>query len=64
MKRFIPYIAFACLSSFTAINGLPVIAKGCSSHLNKNKEINCSKDDIDCQSEQVENFESINTLRS
>ena len=26
MKRFFPYIAFACLTGFTAITGLPVMA--------------------------------------
>ena len=64
MKRLIPYIAFACLNSFTAISGLPVIAGGCSSHMNKKAEIKCAEDDIECQTEKAEKFELNNTIRS
>ena len=53
MKRLFPYIAFACLTSFTATTGLPVIAGGCSSHMNKKAEIKCAEDDIECQTETV-----------
>ena len=35
MKRLFPYIAFACLTGFTVTTGLPVMAGGCSSHMNK-----------------------------
>ena len=38
MKRLFPYIAFACLTGFTATTGLPVIAGSCSSHMNKKAE--------------------------
>ena len=38
MKRLFPYIAFACLTSFTATTGLPVMAGGCSSHMYKKAE--------------------------
>jgi len=34
MKRLFPYIAFECLTGFTASPVLPVIAGGCSSHMN------------------------------
>ena len=43
MKRLFPYIAFACLTGFTATTGLPVIAGGCSSHMNKKAEIKCAE---------------------
>jgi len=43
MKRFFPYIAFACLTGFTATTGLPVMAGGCSSHMNKKAESNALK---------------------
>ena len=46
MKRLFPYIAFACLTSFTATNGLPVMAGGCRSHMNKKAEIKCAEDDL------------------
>ena len=64
MKRLIPYIAFACLTSFTATSGLPVMAGGCSSHMNKKAEIKCPEDDTECQSEKAEKFELNKTIRS
>ena len=64
MKRLIPYIAFACLTGFTATNGLPVIAGGCSSHMNKKAEIKCAEDDTECQTDKAEKFELNQTVRS
>ena len=64
MKRFIPYIAFACLTGFTATSGLPVIAGGCSIHMNKKAEIKCADDDTECKSEKAEKFELNKTVRS
>ena len=64
MKRLFPYIAFACLTGFTATTGLPVIAGSCSSHMNKKAEIKCAEDDAECQTEKAEKFEMNNTLRS
>ena len=57
MKRLIPYIAFACLSGFTATSGLPVMAGGCSSHMNKKAEIKCAEDYTECQLEKAEKFD-------
>ena len=64
MKRLIPYIAFACLTAFTASSGLPVMAGGCSSHMNKKAEIKCPEDDTECQTEKAEKFELNKTVRS
>ena len=64
MKRLIPYIAFACLTGFTATNALPVMAGGCTSHMNKKAEIKCAEDDTECQTEKAEKFELNKTLRS
>ena len=64
MKKLIPYIAFACLTGFTATNSLPVIAGGCSSHMNKTAEIKCSEDDTDCQTEKAEKFDLKNSVKS
>ena len=64
MKRLIPYIAFACLTGFTATNGLPVMAGGCSSHMNKKAEIKCAEYDTECQTEKAEKFELNKALRS
>ena len=54
MKKLFPYIAFACLTGFTATTGLPVIAGGCNSHMNKKAEIKCAEDDSECQTEKAE----------
>ena len=64
MKRLFPYIAFACLTSFTATSGLPLIAGGCSSQMNKKVEIKCSQDDTECQTERAEKFETNKTVKS
>ena len=64
MKRLLPYIAFACLTSFTATTGLPVMAGGCSSHMNKKAEIKCAEDDTECQTEKAEMFDLKDSLKS
>ena len=64
MKRSIPYIAFVCLTVFTATSGLPVIAKGCSSNMNKTAENICVEDDIECQIEKAEKLELKDTIKS
>ena len=64
MSRIIPYIAFLCLTGFTATSGLPVIAGGCSSQMIKKAEIKCAEDDTECQNEKAEKFELNKTIRS
>jgi len=64
MKRFFPYIAFACLTGFTVTTGLPVMAGGCSSHMNKKAEIKCPENDTDCQIEKAEEFDLKDSLKS
>ena len=64
MKKFIPYIAFACLTGFTATSGLPVIAAGCSGHMNKTAEINCPEDDPECKTEKVEKLDFKSSVKS
>ena len=64
MKKFIPYIAVACLTGFTATTGLPVIAGTCSSHMNKKAEIKCAENDTECQAEKASNFELKDSLKS
>ena len=64
MKRFFPYIAFACLTGFTASSGLPVMAGGCSNHMNKKAEIKCADDDTQCQIENAEKFDLKDSLKS
>ena len=64
MKRLLPYIAFACLTGFTATSGLPVMAGGCSNQMNKKVEIKCDEDDTECQTDKAENFELNQTIRS
>ena len=64
MKRFIPYIAFACLTGFTVTSSLPVMADGCSGHMNKTAEIKCAEDDIKCQTEKAEKYRLNKIVRS
>ena len=53
-----------CLSGFTATTALPVIAGGCSSHMNKKAEIKCAEDDTECQIEKAEKFDLRDSLKS
>ena len=64
MKRFIPYIAFACLTAFSATTGLPVMAGGCNSDINKKVEIKCTENDTKCQSDKASNFDLKDSLKS
>ena len=64
MKRLFPYIAFACLTGFTATTCFPVMAGGCSSHMNKKAEIKCAEDDFECQTEKAEKFDFKNSVKS
>ena len=62
MKKIIPYIAFFCLTGFTATNGLQVIAGGCSRQMNNKTEIKCSEDDTKCQEGKAKKFETTETV--
>ena len=64
MRKFFPYIVFACLTGFTATSGFPVMAGGCTSHMNKKAEIECAENDIECQAEKASNFELKDSLKS
>ena len=64
MKRLLPFITFACLTGFTATSGLPIIAGGCNSYINKKAQINCAEDDNKCKAEKAEKFELNKTIRS
>ena len=64
MKRLFLYIAFACLTGFTATTGLPVMAGGCSSHMNKKTEIKCAEEDTECQTEKAEKFDLKDSFKS
>ena len=64
MSRIIPHIAFLCLTGFTATSGIPVMASGCNSHMNKKAEIKCVEDDTECKTEKAENFELNKNIRS
>ena len=64
MKKIIPYIALLCLTGFTTTSGFPVMAGGCNNHMNKKAEIECTKDDTECQTEKAEKFELSKTIRS
>ena len=58
MKRLYTYIAFLCLTSFSATNALDVIAGGCTSrHMNKKTENICADNETECQSEKSLKFD-------
>ena len=64
MKRLIPFIAFACLSGFTATTGIPLMAGGCSNYTNKKVEIKCAENDTKCQAEKALKLELKDSLKS
>ena len=64
MKKIIPYIAFFCFTGITATSGLPLIAAGCNSHINKNAQIKCDKDETKCKTNKTEKYELDKTIRS
>ena len=64
MRKIVPYIAFFCLTGFTAMSGIPVVAGGCSSHLNKKVEVECPEDDTKCKTEKARKFELNKNIRS
>ena len=64
MKRLFPNITFACLIGFTVTTGLPVMAGGCSSQMNKKAEIKCPEDDTECQIEKAEKLNLKDSLKS
>ena len=64
MKKIIPYIAFFCLTGFTATSSLPLIAGSCSSHINKKADIKCAEDDTECQTEKAAKLDLSKTIRS
>ena len=64
MKKLIPYIAFACLTGISATEGIPIMAGGCSSHMNKKAEIKCVENDTQCQEEESAKFDLKDSLNS
>ena len=64
MKKILPYITFAFLTGSIASTGMPLIAGGCSSHMNKQAEIKCSEDDTECLNEKAEKFELNKSVKS
>ena len=64
MKRLFPYLAFACLTGVTTTSGLPVMAGGCNSHINKTAEIKCAENDTDCKTEKAGKFDLKNSVKS
>ena len=64
MKKLLPFITFACLTTFSATSSLPLMAGGCSSHRNKATEIKCDKDDKECQTKNAERFDLKQAINS
>ena len=64
MRKIIPYIAFTSLTCLSLMNVVPAMAGGCSSNINKNLKIECPEDDIDCQTNRVEKYQSDKAIKS
>ena len=64
MKILISYLAFGCLTAFTATSGFSVIAGGCNNYMNKTAEIKCADDDIECQTEKAEKLNLKDSVKS
>lgn len=64
MKKLISYIAFASLTGFSAISGIPAIAGGCNNHINKKAEIKCAENDTKCQAEKASKFDLKDSINS
>ena len=64
MRKIIPYIAFFCLTGFTATSSFSVLASSCKSHTNKKVQMECDKDDTKCQTNKSEHIGIDKTVRS
>jgi len=64
MKKLLPFISFTCLTAFSVTSGLPLMAGGCSSRSNKASEIQCDKDDKECQTKNAEKFDLKQAIKS
>ena len=64
MRKIIPYIAFTSLTCLSLMNVVPAMAGGCSSKINKNVKIECSEDDIECQINRAEKYQSDSAIKS
>ena len=61
MKKLIHYIAFLSFTGLISTNTLLVMAGGCTTHINKKVEIDCTESDTECQDE---NFDFKELLKS
>ena len=64
MKRLIPYITFAFLTSFTVATSSPILAGGCNRQMNNIDKIKCSENNTKCQTEKAEKSISKETVES
>ena len=64
MKKFLLFTTFTCLTAFSAINSLSVMAGGCSSHRNKFTEIKCDQNDKECHIKNSEKFDLNKEIKS
>tara|TARA_B100001093_G_C25952116_1_gene645472 strand:+ start:193 stop:387 length:195 start_codon:yes stop_codon:yes gene_type:complete len=64
MKKIIPYIAFFCLTGFTATSGISVMASDCKSHINKKALVECEKNNPKCQTNKTEKYYLDQTVSS
>ena len=64
MQKLLPFISLICLTAFTNVSGLPLMAGGCNNHFNKSAKIKCAENDKDCQTEKIEKKDSRKFFKS
>ena len=64
MKKLLPFITFTCLTIFSVTSSLPVMAGGCSSHSSKTSEIECDREDKECQIKNTKKIDLNQAIKS
>jgi len=64
MKNFTRYLLFSFMTGLTLTNGISVVAASCNSHINKEAQIQCDKDDNRCLKNKSEKDDLDISLKS
>ena len=64
MKNLTKYFLFSFMTGLTLTNGISVMAAGCNSHINKEAQIQCDKDDNRCLKNKSEKDDLDISLKS
>ena len=64
MRNLTRYFLFSFMTGLTLTNGISVMAAGCNSHINKEAQIQCEKDDNRCLKNKSEKDDLDISLKS